>query len=103
MQVQGNHPLRIGTHSIDALALNRTTLDFRAGERRNWREKSIEALNREGHAKLHYTAPMTLSKADAELVREMIVKLLESIDKVIEPSPSEELRCLNIDWFEVTR
>jgi uncharacterized protein (TIGR02147 family) len=69
----------------------------------NWRQKSIEALNAEGHAKLHYTAPMTLSKADAELVREQIVKLLESVDSIIEPSPSETLFCLNIDWFQVDR
>lgn len=69
----------------------------------NWREKSIDSLNRDGHAKLHYTAPMTLSKKDAEAVREMIAKLLESVDSVVEPSPSEGLFCLNIDWFEVTR
>ncbi|MGZ3724004.1 MAG: TIGR02147 family protein [Bdellovibrionales bacterium] len=69
----------------------------------NWRNKSIEALNQNGPAQLHYTAPMTLSRADAEQIREMIAKFLESVDRVIEPSPSESLHCLNIDWFEVSR
>lgn len=67
----------------------------------NWRQKSIESLNREGHAKIHSTTPMTLSREDAEVIREMIIKFLESIDKVVDPSPSETLRCLNVDWFEV--
>jgi uncharacterized protein (TIGR02147 family) len=67
----------------------------------NWRQKSVESLNREDASKLHYTAPMTLSRNDAEVIREMIVKFLESVDPVVEPSPSEALYCLNIDWFEV--
>jgi uncharacterized protein (TIGR02147 family) len=68
----------------------------------NWRNKAIEVLNQDRLAQLHYTAPMTLSRADAEQIREMIAKFLESIDRVIEPSPSESLHCLNIDWFEVS-
>lgn len=69
----------------------------------NWRAKAIAALDRENQAKLNYTAPMTLSKSDAEKIREMIAKFLESVDSIVEPSPSEALYCLNIDWFEVTR
>ena len=69
----------------------------------NWRQKAIECLEDERTAKLHYTAPMTLSKKDAEHVRERIAKFLESLVGVVEPSASEELHCLNIDWFEVGR
>lgn len=67
----------------------------------NWRNRAIQNFSKEDPAKLHYTCPMTLSAADAQKVREGIVKLLESVDKIIEPSPSEELRCLTIDWFKV--
>lgn len=67
----------------------------------NWRVKAIQQLNQEEAAKLHYSCPLTISKADAIKVREQIVQLLESVDKVIEPSSSEELRCLNIDWFKI--
>lgn len=69
----------------------------------NWRHKAVETLEQESPAKIHYTAPMTLSKEDAEKMREMIIKFLESVDALVEPSPSEELHCLNIDWFEVSR
>lgn len=67
----------------------------------NWRQKAMESLHRDEASKLHFTSPMTLSAADAARLREMIAEFLETLDKVIEPSPSEELRCLNIDWFKV--
>ena len=67
----------------------------------NWRQKAIEKININNESQLHYTAPMTLSAKDAQHIREMIVKFLESTDKVIDPSPSEELHCLNIDWFKI--
>ncbi len=67
----------------------------------NWRQKSMESLDSEDSETLHYTCPMTISRTDAEKNREMIVKFLEALDPVILPSPSEELRCLNIDWFKV--
>lgn len=67
----------------------------------NWRQKAIEKINISEESQLHYTAPMTLSAKDALLLREMIVKFLESTDKLIDPSPSEQLHCLNIDWFKI--
>jgi hypothetical protein len=69
----------------------------------NWRQKALEQMHKEDESQLHYTAPMTLSHKDAIAIREMIIKFLEQVDKVIEPSPSEELHCLNIDWFSVKR
>lgn len=72
------------------------------GNLANWRQKALEEFRRESPAKLHYTAPMTLSKGDAEKVRELIIKFLEEVDRIVEPSPSEALHCLNIDWFGIT-
>lgn len=67
----------------------------------NWRQKGMSSFSREDAHKLYYTCPMTISVSDGQKIREQIVKFLESLDKIIEPSPSEELRCLNIDWFKV--
>lgn len=67
----------------------------------NWRQKAIQEINREDDLKLHYSSPLTLSKSDAARVREMLIKCIDEVDKVIDPSPSEELRCLNIDWFRI--
>jgi len=68
----------------------------------NWRQKAMEEFRKESRAKLHYSCPMTLSRQDAERVRESIVKLLEELDGIIGPSPSEEMHCLNIDWFGIS-
>lgn len=67
----------------------------------NWRQKAIQQMKQEEEAQLHYTSPMTLAKADAVRIREMIIQFLEKVDQVMDPSPSEELHCLNIDWFKV--
>lgn len=67
----------------------------------NWREKAIEALSTPSDRDLHYTAPMTLSVADFLKVRELIAQLLQTVDQVVIPSPSEQLGCLTIDWFSV--
>lgn len=69
---------------------------------RNWRLKALTELSRyQLDRSLHYTAPMTLSKSDSMKISEMIAVFLESVDKLVEPSPSEELYCLNLDWFRV--
>ena len=65
----------------------------------NWRQRAQENYLREDEVKLHYSCPMTISKKDAQALREKIIKFLESLDPLIEKSPSEELYCLNIDWF----
>lgn len=67
----------------------------------NWRQKAVEKLQDAETSQLHYSCPMTISAKDALRIREMIAKFLESIDQVIEPSPSEELHCINVDWFKV--
>lgn len=67
----------------------------------NWRQKSLEKLSGDEPSKLHYTAPMTLSAQDAYKIRKMLIDFLGQVDQVIDPSPSEELHCLNIDWFKL--
>lgn len=68
----------------------------------NWRVKAMERhpqLNRT--RELAYTAPMTLSEADALKVRAMLADLVQRTDEVVGPSPSEKLYCMCLDWFEV--
>ncbi len=67
----------------------------------NWRLKSIEGLDHLKKEDLVFTAPITLSKKDAKRVRKEILDLIGSIAKQVEPSPSEDLYCLNIDWTQL--
>lgn len=67
----------------------------------NWR---LEAMKR--HASLTdeelcYTSPMTISAKDAAKVRKLIIDLVAQVNEIRGPSPSEELRCFNIDWIRL--
>lgn len=67
----------------------------------NWRLKAIEELDRLESDELAFTAPLTISKKDFQLVRNEILELIQSISKRVENSKSEEIACLNIDWFKI--
>ena len=64
----------------------------------NWRMKAMASSR-----SLHYTSPMTLSTEDFIQIREMLMETINSIKKRLDPSPSEEMVCLNIDWFPVRK
>lgn len=67
----------------------------------NWRKKALENVKVPSDIKVHYTSPMTLSKKDAQKVQALIHETIEKVGKIVDPSPSEEVMCLNIDWFPV--
>jgi len=67
----------------------------------NWRMRALENIRSEDPNKLHYSSPMTLSLADIEKVRSHLISAIEGTAKIVDPSPSENLYCLNIDWFRI--
>ena len=67
----------------------------------NWRQRSIFALNRNDQHDLHYTCPITVSKDDAEKIRELCIEFIKKVDTLAVPSVSEEALCLNLDWFRL--
>jgi len=68
---------------------------------RNWRLKALQKQSLRDPNDLFYTGPMTLSKEDFDKCKEILRLSLEKIYKIIGPSPSESLYCLNFDFFEV--
>ena len=71
----------------------------------NWRLKAIENMRAKDIEKeeLFYTGPMSLSLADMASVRKELVDVVSRAIKIVGPSKSEEIACLNIDWFKVRR
>jgi uncharacterized protein (TIGR02147 family) len=69
----------------------------------NWRHRAINSMTSPDKADLHYTLPLTISASDSEIVREKLVQLIEDVRGVIDPSPSEKMYCMNLDWFLVVR
>lgn len=67
----------------------------------NWRHKAIQKFDQIPEDELVFTAPMTLSRADFQKLREEILQLIKSMYSTVKASPAEELACLNIDFFKV--
>ena len=66
---------------------------------RNWRALATQMMDRKNDSDLFFTCPLTIGQSDVPRVRELIIQFIEQVFKVVDPSPSEELLCLNIDWF----
>ena len=67
----------------------------------NWRVQAMTKHANLGADELSYSSPMTLSKEDAERIRLALIAMIGEANRIRDLSPSEELRCLNVDWFRV--
>ena len=70
-------------------------------QHRNWRLQAMDRLGSLDPDSLFFTCPMTISRKDRSRVREKLVQFISDLYKIVEPSPSEELCCVNIDWFHM--
>ncbi|MGZ3774097.1 MAG: TIGR02147 family protein [Pseudobdellovibrionaceae bacterium] len=66
---------------------------------KNWRIKSMQKSEDVAANEILYTSAMTISRSDFDYIRDELLKTINSFSKRIDESPSEELACLNIDWF----
>lgn len=66
----------------------------------NWRQKSLETMSFRREEDLFVTAPVSLSAEDSVKVKALLLTAFESAMKIVKPSPSEKVFCLNLDWFE---
>lgn len=66
----------------------------------NWRVRGFQNMDARDEKNLFYTCPMSLSKETAEQVRTLMLNAIQEILKMVGPSPSEEVFCLNMDWFK---
>lgn len=67
-----------------------------------WRQKAMQAMESRNDNSLYYTGPMVLSKKDAMWIRDRLGHMIKEVIERTTQSDSEQLRCLNIDWFEVS-
>lgn len=67
----------------------------------NWRLQSMLACEKEDAAALHYSLVMTLAKADAERVKEILLEALAASERILIPSAEEEVYTLCLDFFEL--
>ncbi len=65
----------------------------------NWRVEGIKSLERQNPADLHYSAVVSLSKADTEKIREIFLDALSKSEKILTHSPEEQLCGIALDFF----
>lgn len=66
-----------------------------------WRSRANENMRAKRGNAIHFTSVYSLSAKDRDKIDDLIVKFLESTNKIVAPSPEEEVACLCIDWFGV--
>lgn len=68
----------------------------------NWRLRAIEKHSfLKPSEEIAYSFVATLSKEDANHIRDLVIDFAKNIRKISDPSHPEKLFCLNLDWFEV--
>jgi uncharacterized protein (TIGR02147 family) len=95
--VEADGKYRIGTMSTHLEADSPFVLLHHA----NWRKKALEYVRRDSPTKIHYSSPMTLSADDAEKIQKILLEAIQNVGRIVDPSPSEQVMCLNIDWFKL--
>jgi uncharacterized protein (TIGR02147 family) len=70
---------------------------------RNFRQLSLNFLEVENDFNLHYSSILTLSKKDCLKIKELIIQLIKDKEKILIPSPNEDILCLNLDLFKLVR
>lgn len=69
----------------------------------NWRVAAIQSLVTEAKSDIHYSTVSTLSKADAEKLRLMMVKMIENYVEIVRPSPEESMYGFNLDFYNLIK
>lgn len=76
--------------------------DFIVRHHANWRIQSLKALDRAADKNFHYSSVVSISQDDFFIIREMILKFIETTKKVVKDSKEETLASIGIDLFKVS-
>jgi uncharacterized protein (TIGR02147 family) len=65
----------------------------------NWRLRALERNHQLSANELMYTGPISLSKADFEVIRNKLTEVIKNFTQTAVDSPAEDMACLNLDFF----
>lgn len=74
---------------------------FVARHHANWRQLAMLKQTQPFEQDFSFTCPTAISENDFMKIREEILRLIEKFYLIADPSPSEQLVCLNLDWFKI--
>jgi len=69
----------------------------------HWRAQAIESLDRDDIVDLHYSAVVSLSRADARAIKERVLENIKEYLQTIRESREEEVYALCMDFFSLRR
>ena len=67
----------------------------------NWRMAAVQSLNRGSKVDVHYSSASTVSRKDADILRSLIVSLIENYVAVVKPSEEEVMVGFNVDFYQL--
>ncbi len=67
----------------------------------HWRLRAIQDVQRRSEHSTHYSLVCSMSKAESQKLRELLMDHIMKERAVIEPSQEEELYCITHDFFQV--
>ncbi|MCM2279993.1 MAG: TIGR02147 family protein [Oligoflexia bacterium] len=68
---------------------------------RNFRALAVNSLDNDRKSDLHYSAVVSCSKSDVEVIKIKLTRTLEECAEIIRRSGEEDMAVINIDWFQV--
>ena len=66
----------------------------------NWRVRALTKMEELRAENLFFTSPMSMSVETADSIRTRLLDVISEVQAEVKPSPSEVVRCFNLDWFE---
>jgi uncharacterized protein (TIGR02147 family) len=67
----------------------------------NWRIKSIQKMDQLVPENLTFTAPLSLSNKDFDILREEMITMIKKISDTVKETEPEDIFCFTLDFFRV--
>lgn len=68
---------------------------------RNWRLKAMQDARQTDESHLHFSSAVTVDNVTYSALRKQILSMIENAVVQFQQAPTEDLYCLNIDWYRL--
>jgi len=94
---QKENRYQIGTRHIHIKKNNKLNLNHQL----NWRLKTLEQVKSKNDQNINYAVVYSLSKKDAEKLKEECLKFIKNNLQIVAPSKEEVMYCCILDFYEI--
>ena len=77
------------------------TSPLNAGQHANWRSRAVLSSQNPADDGVHFTVVQSMSQADFEKVKQLILGTIDAYFRIAGPSKEEEIACFTCDFFRV--